>query len=77
MGELYTLWEILSGHVLVLADEHAQLVITWNESKTFIVYQVHPGGFEEVTSFTSEAISATASGVAQAWLEDAQENHDF
>lgn len=76
---MYTLWEVLSGSVLVFADEDAQVLITWNESATFNVYR--PTGssgreFQEIDAFTNyNATSGTARWIAQEWFEE--NRHEF
>lgn len=68
---MYTLWEVLSGSVLVFADEDRNVVITWNESAQFNVYIVHENGFDEVNAFTNyNATSGTARWIAQQWFEE-------
>lgn len=69
----YTLWEMLSGAVLVFADEDSQILIAWNESQTFNVYvpSDEPGLFDEVTAFTASGTTnyEHAKQNAREWFE--------
>lgn len=68
----YTLWEMLSGAILVFADEDTQTLITWNESATFNVYTPDGDLFSEVTAFVAMGVTNEqhARAHAKEWFEE-------